>query len=82
MRSAIDIKWLEADSSFQRDFEFKDFKQALEFVNQVGRIAEKMQHHPDINLHDYKHVSLTLTTHDLGGVSDKDVDLARAIDAL
>lgn len=82
MKSAINAEWLEEENAISRNFAFKDFKEALAFVQKVGRIAEKMQHHPDIYLHDFNYVTLRLTTHDVGGVSDKDLDLAREIDAL
>jgi 4a-hydroxytetrahydrobiopterin dehydratase len=82
LKSAINAGWLEEENAISRNFDFKDFKEALAFVQKVGKLAEKIQHHPDIFLHDYKHVTLRLTTHDTGGVSDKDIDLAREIDAL
>lgn len=65
-----------------KDFEFKNFKQALAFVNKVGELAENLNHHPDILLYDYKKVRLTLTTHDQGGVTDKDQELSKAIDKI
>lgn len=72
--------WTIKDNKLVRDFEFKDFKEALDFVNKVGELAEKANHHPDIFLYDYKKVRLTLTTHSQGGVTDKDRDLAQSID--
>jgi len=48
----------------------------------VGVLAEREQHHPDINIFDYKNVSISLSTHDVGGVTQKDRDMADAIDAL
>lgn len=58
-----------------------DFRAALEFANRVGELAEARNHHPDI-LIAYNRVSLTLTTHDAGGITGLDVELAAAVDAL
>jgi 4a-hydroxytetrahydrobiopterin dehydratase len=62
-------------------FEFKDFPNALEFVNAVAKIAEIAQHHPDINIR-WNKVTLTLSTHDAGGMTEKDFKLARQFDQL
>ena len=61
------------------DNRFRDFREALAFVNRVGGLAEAAGHHPDIDIR-YNTVTLALTTHDAGGLSAKDFDLARAID--
>ena len=74
--------WPQENNQLQKEFEFADFKQALIFINKVGDLAEKMEHHPDIFLHNYNKVCVTLYTHETGGVSDKDFDLAREIDAI
>ena len=58
-------------------FKFKDFRVALHFVNRVGDIAEEAGHHPDIDIR-YNSVRLGLTTHDAGGLTGKDFDLASA----
>ena len=65
-----------------RDFKFKDFSQALAFINKVGTIAEAEGHHPDINLHDWNQVKFTLSTHAIGGLSENDFILAYNIDSL
>lgn len=72
--------WERAGSVIQRTYRFKDFREALAFVNRVGDLAERAGHHPDIDIR-YNAVTLGLTTHDAGGLSTKDFDLARAIDA-
>jgi 4a-hydroxytetrahydrobiopterin dehydratase len=56
-------------------FQFKDFLSALQFVNRVGELAEAAGHHPDIDIR-YNRVRLGLTTHDAGGLTGKDFDLA------
>ena len=74
--------WIEANGALKKKFRFSDLKAALVFVNRVGEIAETTQHHPDIDIR-YNEVSLTTTTHDAGNVvTDKDRELARAIDTM
>lgn len=58
-----------------KTFQFKDFVASLHFVNQVGELAELAGHHPDIDIR-YNRVRLALTTHDAGGITQKDFDLA------
>jgi len=64
-----------------RTFQFADFVAALRFVNQVGELAEAAGHHPDIDIR-YNRVRLGLATHDAGGLTAKDFDLAACIDKL
>jgi len=64
-----------------RTFKFEDFRAALRFVNQVGDLAEEAQHHPDIDIR-YNKVRLALVTHDAGGLTKKDFDLAGKADKL
>ena len=65
-----------------RIFVFRDFKEAMRFVNNVGGLAEKQDHHPDIHLFEYKKVKIVLTTHSAGSITEKDVVLAKEIDKL
>lgn len=64
----------------RRDFSFTDFAQAFAFMTRVAIIAEKADHHPEWS-NVYNRVSILLTTHDAGGLSQRDIDLAKAIDA-
>jgi 4a-hydroxytetrahydrobiopterin dehydratase len=64
-----------------RTFVLEDFVQSLRFVNRVARHAESMNHHPDI-LIQYNKVRLVLTTHDKGGLTMKDFNLARKINRI
>jgi 4a-hydroxytetrahydrobiopterin dehydratase len=73
--------WNEENNCLVKEFKFPDFKAALEFVNKVGEIAERNNHHPDIEL-GWGRVKITLTTHDRGRVTDKDRQLAEEIDKL
>ncbi|MGE0734372.1 MAG: 4a-hydroxytetrahydrobiopterin dehydratase [Alphaproteobacteria bacterium] len=63
-----------------RDFKFKDFIEAFAFMTRVALYAERMDHHPEWS-NVYNKVSITLTTHDCGGLSERDVKLAKLIDA-
>jgi 4a-hydroxytetrahydrobiopterin dehydratase len=72
--------WERAGAEIRRTYRFGDFREALAFVNRVGELAERAGHHPDIDIR-YNTVTLALTTHDAGGLSAKDFELARAIDA-
>jgi 4a-hydroxytetrahydrobiopterin dehydratase len=67
--------WRIEAGELARIFEFKDFLAALHFVNQVAEAAEKAGHHPDIDIR-YNKVRLALVTHDAGGITQKDFDLA------
>lgn len=64
-----------------RQLKFEDFREALEFVNKVGKIAEEEQHHPDIKIV-YNKVQLDLFTHAVGGLSENDFIVAAKIDQL
>jgi 4a-hydroxytetrahydrobiopterin dehydratase len=66
----------------QRKLIFKDFSEALNFVNKVGRLAESEDHHPDIFIHNYKKVDITLSTHAIGGLSVNDFILAAKINQI
>jgi 4a-hydroxytetrahydrobiopterin dehydratase len=73
--------WRVEAGELTRTFVFKDFLAALAFVNQVASLAEEAGHHPDIDIR-YNKVRLALVTHDAGGLTAKDFDLAAAADRL
>ncbi len=60
---------------------FADFAEAMRFVNDAAGLAERMDHHPDMDIR-YNRVKLTLTTHDAGGITDRDVRLASLLNTL
>ena len=72
-------KWSKRGQTLVRTYEFKEFMQGLQFVTRVAKLAEKSQHHPDIDIR-YNKVTLKLTTHDEGGITDKDLAMARQSD--
>jgi 4a-hydroxytetrahydrobiopterin dehydratase len=73
--------WSFQIASIKKTFTLKNFKQALVFVNNVGDLAEKADHHPDILLHNWNQVTITLTTHSSGGLTIKDFNLAEQIES-
>lgn len=77
-----DWKLCDEGKCVSKEFIFKDFKEALEFVNKVGDIAESEQHHPDIKIYEYNKVSIKLSTHSIGGLSQNDFIVAVKINAI
>jgi 4a-hydroxytetrahydrobiopterin dehydratase len=73
--------WQRNGATILRTFEFADFVAAMKFVNAIAQVAEQVQHHPDIDIR-WNKVTLTLTTHDAGGLTEKDFALARQFDKL
>lgn len=73
--------WTYRNDGIEKDYIFKSFAEALQFINKVGSLAEKMNHHPDI-INSYNKVKLRLTTHDVRTLTTKDFDLAQAIDSI
>ena len=74
--------WTQDGDALVRDFEHPDFAAAIAFVNKVAELAEEANHHPDILVHGWNKVRLTLSTHSEGRVTEKDHALAQRIDAL
>lgn len=73
--------WTKRNKTIARTYQFKDFVAAIRFVNAVAKLAEKAWHHPDIDIR-WNQVTLTLTSHDAGGLTTKDFALARRVDRL
>ena len=72
--------WERHGSAIRRTFSFADFEGAMAFVNRVAVLAEAADHHPDIDIR-FSKVTLTLSTHDAGGLTGRDFALARKIEA-
>ncbi|MFV8327322.1 4a-hydroxytetrahydrobiopterin dehydratase [Flavobacterium sp. ZS1P14] len=73
--------WQFINNGIEKKFKFSDFTQALGFIVQVGVMAEKRNHHPEL-FNVYNKVTIRLTTHDAAGVTDKDIELANAIEKI
>ena len=73
--------WEMIGHEIAKEFNFNDFKEAMDFAQKVGEEAERLHHHPDIFIR-YNKVTLTLTTHDAGGLTHEDFKLARIIEQL
>lgn len=73
--------WTFLNDGIEKKFEFKNFNQALAFIVQVGLLAETKNHHPEL-FNVYNKVNIRLSTHDAKGVTDKDFELAKAIEKL
>jgi 4a-hydroxytetrahydrobiopterin dehydratase len=71
--------WTRQGEAITKTYAFADFSRAMDFVNQVAETAESVNHHPDIDIR-YHKVTLSLTTHDSGGLTRNDVSLAAACD--
>lgn len=78
----MNTSWQEVNNKLIKEFEFDNFLAAIDFINQVAKVAQNMDHHPEIK-NIYNKVTLTLSTHDAGDtVTDKDRQLAAFIDQL
>ena len=81
----LEIPEWESTSDFKsitRTFTFNDFMESISFINKVADIAESNNHHPDINIHAYKKVTITLSTHSVKGLSESDFIIAAKIDGI
>ncbi len=74
-------KWVLTEKAIGREFRFKDFRQAMDFVNKVAVIANEQDHHPDIFI-SYNKVQITLSTHKIGDLSMNDFIVAAKVDQL
>ena len=74
--------WRQEGEALVRDLKFKDFAEAMGYVNRVADLAEEVNHHPDILVHGWNNVRLTLTTHSEGRLTDNDHAMAQRIDGL
>ncbi len=72
--------WKRQGKAIEKTFDLKGFKAAMAFAGTVGELADRADHHPDI-LIQYSKVTLTLSSHDKGGITDRDLRLARQIEA-
>jgi 4a-hydroxytetrahydrobiopterin dehydratase len=75
-------EWRREGDAMEREWKFEDFAAAKGFVDRVADAAEEANHHPDILLHGWNKVRLTLSTHSEGGLTDADFTLAERLDGL
>ncbi len=73
--------WSVKDNAFMKTFKHESFPEAIVFVNAVAHLAELANHHPDVDIR-YTNITIALTTHDQGGITEKDVGLARSIEEI
>ena len=73
--------WNLVGDAIERRFEFPSFKLAMDFVSKVARIAEEKNHHPDMTIN-YNKVTMSLTSHDSGGITRRDLDMAGKINEI
>jgi len=81
-RRLSDSAWRREGEEIVRDWQFKDFAEAMAFVGRVAEAAEQANHHPDILVHGYNKVRLSLTNHAAGGLTEPDFAMAARFDAL
>jgi 4a-hydroxytetrahydrobiopterin dehydratase len=74
--------WSREQDEIVREWEFKDFAGAIRFVNRVAEVAEEANHHPDITVHSWNKVRLSLSNHSAGGLTEVDFTMAQRFDAL
>lgn len=74
--------WRREGDAIVRELKFEDFREAIAFVNRVAEAAEAANHHPDITVHGYNRVRLTLSSHSAGGITAADFELAERLDGL
>ena len=74
--------WNFSNNQIGKEYQLKDFPEALAFVNKVGAFAEEINHHPDILMHSWNKVKITVSTHSEGGVTEKDFQLAEKIESI
>lgn len=78
----IHERWNETDGSLQATVEAKDFMGVIDMVLRIAELAEEQNHHPDLLIHDYKYLTITLKSHDADEVTERDYKLGQAIDEL
>jgi 4a-hydroxytetrahydrobiopterin dehydratase len=76
------LDWKREGEHIVKDWQFKDFAEAIAFVNRVADVAEAANHHPDILVHGWNKVRLSLTNHSAGGLTAADFDVAGKLDAI
>jgi 4a-hydroxytetrahydrobiopterin dehydratase len=76
------MNWEESNGKLVRNIKCQDFKEALEILNTIAIIAERINHHPDMKIFSYRFLSIEVYTHDTNSITAKDYELAEAIDQI
>lgn len=76
------MDWKIENNLLTKEFEFDNFVESVKFVNKIMVIAQEANHHPDVLIHSYNKVKITLITHEENKVTDKDYSLAKKIDEI
>ena len=76
------LEWTREGEEIVREWKLKDFAEAIAFINRVAEVAEEANHHPDILLHGWNNVRLSLTNHSAGGLTEADFTMAKKFDGL
>jgi 4a-hydroxytetrahydrobiopterin dehydratase len=76
------VPWERDGDEIVRDWKFHDFAEAIAFVNRVAEAAEQANHHPDVLVHNWNQVRLSLTNHSAGGLTEQDFEMAQKFDEL
>ena len=76
------LAWEQEGEEIVREWRFENFAEAIAFVNRVAEVAEEANHHPDILLHGWNKVKLSLTNHSAGGLTETDFEMAGRLDGL
>jgi len=82
LQSLVGWRLTDEGRQIRKDWKFKDFKAAMDFLVRVAHLAEQQRHHPDLHLERYRHVWIAIWTHSIGGLSENDFALAAMIDRL
>lgn len=74
--------WRLVGEGLQKKFKFRNFVETVDFVNRIVPIAEEIEHHPDLEIRNYDELTISITTHDVGGITKLDFELAERIGKL
>ena len=80
--SHLEFNWQAKDKSLLLEAEVKDFSEGVWVIDEIAKAAAELNHHPDIALENYNQLTILLSTHSAGGITDKDLSLAEKIDAI
>lgn len=76
------MNWEESDGKLVRNVKCQEFKEALALLNNIGVVAEEINHHPDLKIYRYKYLSIEVYTHDTNSITEKDYELVKEIDLI